>query len=814
MKEVVRIIIIEDNPADAKLAEYTLKSAGFNLVSKVAETRDEFVRALSDFSPDLILSDYDLPLFNGAEALKLAKEHCPGVPFILVTGAVSEERAIEILTSGAIDYVMKNRPSRLVPAVQRAMQEVEERKERERAEAERDLLLRNLEARVQERTAQLEAEIAERKRIEESLRESKQSIQTQLAEIESYYDNAPVALCVLDAQMRYVRVNERLAQLSGRPVAEHIGRIPRQIIKIPRLADRVEYLFSLVSESGEPVRNMEFTGEVGGIERTWVTSYYPIKDEKGRIAYVGLVIVDITKRKQAEEALRRSESLLRTIIDNSPDPIFMKDRDGRMLIANPATLAAGGKSADEVIGKTALEEYPDPQSGQAIMENDRLIMESGQAKTLEEIIYHPDGPHVYLSTKAPLHDPDSKVIGLIGIARDITERKQMERALQQSKDELESKVRERTGQLLEANKALRQSEEKYRELVESAQSIILRMDCEGNITFINEFAEKFFGYSRREVMGRNVVGTIVPETESSGRDLRMLLKQISHNPENYANNENENIRKNGERVWIAWTNAPVHDAQGKLLEVLCVGNDFTDRKKMEERLRSAQKNLRAMASEIVLADERSRQHFATDLHDTVVQTMGAAKLRSQLMQDKIPEDVMQLYSEMQDYISQSITQARQIMAEMSPPVLYELGFVPALEWLTEQMQRQHSFPIFFEDKNGTGTLAHEIEVLLFQATRELLMNVIKHSKAESAVIRYSTNSDNRVRIEVIDDGIGLDRRKAFRTDQSSGGFGLFSIRERLRHVGGHLTFRSKPGRGTQVIITAPKQIKSAHQAYS
>lgn len=105
-----------------------------------------------------------------------------------------------------------------------------------------------------------------------------------------------------------------------------------------------------------------------------------------------------------------------------------------------------------------------------------------------------------------------------------------------------------------AEKVLKQSEEKYRELVENVNSIIFRRDVAGNIRFFNEFARKFFGYNEAEIIGRNVIGTIVPETESTGRDLKWLIEDIGRNPDRYKNNVNENIRRNGDRVWIAWTN--------------------------------------------------------------------------------------------------------------------------------------------------------------------------------------------------------------------------------------------------------------------
>ena len=132
--EELRILILEDNPDDAELIQYDLRAAGIIYTGMHVETGEAFRNALVNFSPGLILSDYDLPGFNGALALKMARKLCPDVPFILVTGAIGEEATIEFLTGGATDYVLKNRMSRLAPAVLRALQEVRERKEREKAE--------------------------------------------------------------------------------------------------------------------------------------------------------------------------------------------------------------------------------------------------------------------------------------------------------------------------------------------------------------------------------------------------------------------------------------------------------------------------------------------------------------------------------------------------------------------------------------------------------------------------------------------------------------------------------------------------------
>ncbi|MBW2143581.1 MAG: response regulator [Deltaproteobacteria bacterium] len=132
--------------------------------------------------------------------------------------------------------------------------------------------------------------------------------------------------------------------------------------------------------------------------------------------------------------------------------------------------------------------------------------------------------------------------------------------------------------------ALRESEVNYRELVQNANSIILRMDPEGKIIFFNEFAQGFFGYTAHEILGKNVVGTIVPETDSAGQNLAVMIRDIGLYPEKYSTNENENMRRNRQRVWVAWTNKAIKDEEGRIAEILCVGNDITERKRAGERL--------------------------------------------------------------------------------------------------------------------------------------------------------------------------------------------------------------------------------------
>ena len=157
MNKSLKILILEDSPTDAELAQFELQNAGLSFKAKVVGTQKDFVEAIDEYCPDIILSDYDLPRYSGARALAEAKKKCPDTPFILVTGAVGEDRAIEILTQGAKDYVLKSRlEQRLVPAVKRALAEAQEHRARKTAEAELRKAHRNLEKQVAERTAELQ----------------------------------------------------------------------------------------------------------------------------------------------------------------------------------------------------------------------------------------------------------------------------------------------------------------------------------------------------------------------------------------------------------------------------------------------------------------------------------------------------------------------------------------------------------------------------------------------------------------------------------------------------------------------------------
>ncbi len=150
-----------------------------------------------------------------------------------------------------------------------------------------------------------------------------------------------------------------------------------------------------------------------------------------------------------------------------------------------------------------------------------------------------------------------------------------------------------TGQK-QVEQVLLESERKYRELVENANCIILRLTRDGRVTFLNEYGQRFFGYTEAEIVGRHVIGTIVPEKDSNGRDLHLMIDHICANPADYEHNINQNMRCNGEKVWISWTNRFAFDDQGRVEGILSIGSDITDRKRAEEELHKQNRALRVI----------------------------------------------------------------------------------------------------------------------------------------------------------------------------------------------------------------------------
>jgi len=226
---------------------------------------------------------------------------------------------------------------------------------------------------------------------------------------------------------------------------------------------------------------------------------------------------------------------------------------------------------------------------------------------------------------------------------------------------------------------------------------------------------------------------------------------------------------------------------------------------LEKLVQDRTAQLRSLAHELSLVEERQRRAIATYLHDEISQKLALAAFKLDALEKvKSAAKVKKAHQEVKSIIDQAAQLARTLTFEISPPVLYEFGLEAAIEWLIRQFGKQHRILCKFKDDGKPKPLNDDTRILLFQSVRELLANISKHAHASSVTVS-TTKDDNTICIKVKDDGIGFDTQVLNEKIVHNEGFGLFNVMERLQHMKGQLEIISKEGRGTSAIITAPLQ---------
>lgn len=292
MEQELHILVLEDLPTDAELIERELRRAEINFLARRVATRETFLQTLREFSPDLILADYSLPSFDGISALSMAREKCPEVPFIFVSGAIGEELAIETLKQGATDYVLKQRLSRLVPSVARALREAEERKARQSAEDALRKAHDELEHKVIERTAALAKANAVLCESEERLARILKSVMDAIIIIDQ---NRRITLFNLAAEKMY---RCSAAEAIGQPFDRFFGGKFRQLLAAS-MQEEGGYAATRSLWAPEGLAACRADGEEFAIEAT--ISQVEVSGE----TLYAIILRDINDRKQAEAELRK-----------------------------------------------------------------------------------------------------------------------------------------------------------------------------------------------------------------------------------------------------------------------------------------------------------------------------------------------------------------------------------------------------------------------------------------------------------------------------------------------------------------------------
>jgi PAS domain S-box-containing protein len=632
-------------------------------------------------------------------------------------------------------------------------------------------------------------DIIERKQAKLAIAEAQSRLATTL---ESIGD----AVLATDPQSLVTYLNPVAERLIGYSMLEAMGRPLEEIFRIVNEETRQPVASPLdrVLREGNVVglANHTVLLRPDGSELPIDDSAAPIKDSDGRILGVVLVFRDVSERYKAA----RQAALLSLIVASSDDAILSKDLTGTITSWNRGAERIFGYTAEEMIGSSILRIIPlERQAEEAAILS--KLRRGERVEHYETVRRKKDGRLCDISlTVSPLLDEDGNIIGASKIARDITEQKR-------------------------AQRALHESEERWKVTLESIGDAVVATDAAAVVTFANAAAVQLLGRPSTEIIGRPLaeVFTIVNEETRQTVD-NPVDRVIREGLVVGLANHTVLLRPDGSEAPIDDSAAPIRDREEQLIGVVLVFRDITEKKQSElqlqrwsvelearvrERTRelvSSQDRLRALASQLNLTEQRERRRLAANLHDSLAQLLALARMKLGHAAQRVNEDVAKASSsltETDDLLQQCLQYTRTLMAQLSPSVLHDLGLVPALHWLAEKMGQQGlkvDVQVLTEEQPHFSETQAD---LLFQAVRELLTNVVRHSGIPKAVVSVDRQDSNTWLITVKDGGVGFDISTVHHT-VSGEHFGLFSIQERMEAMSGWCRIDSTPGRGTKVEL--------------
>lgn len=522
---------------------------------------------------------------------------------------------------------------------------------------------------------------------------------------------------------------------------------------------------------------------------------------------------EIAERKRAERALRESKAKLRLIIQQLPAHIWTTDTDLRVSSVMGGTLTHIGIDPNQFIGKP-LGELLETSDHAALLAHRRAL--EGESAGYELNVMD----RLYEARVEPLRDGQGQIVGCVGLALDVTERKQTEEALQKAHDELEMRVAERTAQLVEANRilaeeilererveeALRESEMRFRAIFEGAAIGIGLVDMRGHTVESNPVLQEMLGYSAEEL--RSMVFTHTTHPKHVAADWDLFKELLAGKRESYQL-EKRYIRKDGQVMWGQLTVSLARSAAGEPQFAIGMVEDITERKRVAAELAKAQRRL----AEI---QEAERLHLARELHDCTVQQLlgisyqlGALRRNAGARQHRLdaPGDagLVTTLDVVYKEVLGVVAQLRGLIGTLRPAGLEELGLTTALEGYVARLQREWGPELpeieLHLDKSGTA-LPKPAALCLFRAAQEALRNALQHAHAQHITLRLRLLS-SAVLLSVSDDGCGFHVPARLSELAQTDHFGLVGMAERVALAGGQLTICSQPRAGTRVMIRIP-----------
>jgi PAS domain S-box-containing protein len=640
-------------------------------------------------------------------------------------------------------------------------------------------------------------DITERKRAEEAIRDREDTYR-------ALVETTDTGFLILDSQGRVLGANAEYVRLSGyQDLKEILGRSVTEWTA-PRMRERnKEAVARCVRDRRIRSLEIEYVWPNGSIIPVEINA--TVQGDGASLRIISLCR-DITERKKAEDALKASERKTRAILDQSFGFIGLMTTGGMLVEANRTALEFAGIDELDVFGKPFWE-TPWWTHSAELQERLRQSVRraaQGEFDRFEATHTAADGSLHYVDfSLSPVKDDSGKVVFMIPEGRDITEQRQ-------------------------AQESLRKSEAKYHDLVETARSIILMLDCDHNILFLNKYGEEFFGYAAREVLGKDVLGTIVPDKDAAGRDLRSFVAGVFTNPEAHSVQENENIKKNGERVWISWANRALYDEAGRPAGFLSVGTDITARRQAEESLRKAYADLQEMQNTLIQSEKLAALgRFSLGVAHEIKNPLGIILGGIEYLDIKMPDLPGELKETMKKVEDATVRADRIVhtLLRFARPADLKMEKIRPEDLISETITfLKYRAPVsnikvvkkFMKEKLFVNVDKNQIQQVLFN----LLVNAVDAMPPEGGEICVKTyksahegfSDKPACVIEVSDTGSGISREHLKRMfepffttkrDKKGTGLGLPVSKTIINNHKGEMAIESEEGKGTTVRIILP-----------
>ena len=571
--------------------------------------------------------------------------------------------------------------------------------------------------------------------------------------------------------------------------------------------------------------------------KRWIHAVYtPHRDSHNQVLGIVVMVTDITGRKQAEEALREGDERFRAVVSQATVGVTRTDLTGRFTFVNPRYCEIVGYTQAELLEKRMLDiTHPDDLPGN--LEQFHRLARDGADFVIEKRYIRKDGRIVWVNNSVSgVRDAQGKLKGALAVTLDITDRRRQELELahrsrqqalmyelaetvnradalddlyQKALDVITASLNADRGSILLFDaegvmrfKAWRNLSEGYRQAVEG-HSPWTKDERSPKPIHLRNVAEANLDPSLEKVIDREGIGALsfIPLTYGG----RLIGKIMVYFDRPYAMSEEDNTLAQAIARTLAigierkMAEAQLRQHQDQLQAFANQLEQLVEERTQE--LVQSRDQLRALATELNLSEQRERKRVAAELHDYLAQLLVLAKMKlgqGKRLVNRIPACV-DCIRQSEDALSEALTYTRTLVADLSPPVLHDFGLPTALGWLGQQMERHQLKVAVRLAPNVHVKLPTDQALLVFQSVRELLMNIAKHSGSGEACLSLD-QSEGYLRIEVRDEG------KGFTVTPQTGPstkFGLFSIRERMRALGGTFDIESVPGQGTTARLTLP-----------